>query len=358
MHPLDLNPLLDEVSSLTAGNRQGGVADCGNSPKNLSNGHLPFGIKPSPEKHTQEDNEEEEIVNPASVGKAGTATLESVQVGTTKVPANGNDDFTLVTRKRRRLKIKVQGKQRFHNRQPSTANRTGHKPDSNAQGTPTKTSSDPVIQRKMSDLHNNFVSSQKPTRRALSDVTNNRNLNPAKGNRNQNSPSQSHLPPWPNVPQSVIPKSAQANPSSSSGKPTRNRHNPQKPTATKASPQVNNSVNMFAALDSDMCELVDDPLGNQIGVDGNDPNKFYEFSVDSIAKVLKFNPSSLSIPRVNDMDLDLGEFSVHETPSDDEIPDFDITNAQKKAISSSLEKFGAVKVVDQANWVQGGMGVL
>ncbi|KAI3777940.1 hypothetical protein L1987_47743 [Smallanthus sonchifolius] len=85
----------------------------------------------------------------------------------------------------------------------------------------------------------------------------------------------------------------------------------------------------------------------------DDQIKFYELSEDTIANVLNFKPSSLTIPLVNDMNLDLGESLGQEVPYDDEVPDFDISNAQKKAISSRLEKFGAVKAVDQPDWSQG-----
>ncbi|KAI3823037.1 hypothetical protein L1987_04462 [Smallanthus sonchifolius] len=108
------------------------------------------------------------------------------------------------------------------------------------------------------------------------------------------------------------------------------------------------SPNRFAALDSDMAAVPCSPNSGS----SDDQEKFYEFSEETIANVLNCDPSSLTIPRVNDMDLDLGENLVQDDVSEDEIPDFDITNAQKKAISNSLEKVGAVKAGDQANWSQ------
>ncbi|KAI3786258.1 hypothetical protein L1987_39815 [Smallanthus sonchifolius] len=109
------------------------------------------------------------------------------------------------------------------------------------------------------------------------------------------------------------------------------------------------SQNRFTALDSVMADCPDEPQCYS----NEDQVKFYEFTEDTITNVLNFKPSSLSIPRVNDMNLDLGESLGQEIPSDDEVPNFDISNAQKKAISSSLEKYGAVKAGDQADWSQG-----
>ncbi|KAI3773230.1 hypothetical protein L1987_47754 [Smallanthus sonchifolius] len=112
---------------------------------------------------------------------------------------------------------------------------------------------------------------------------------------------------------------------------------------------VLSTANRFAALDSVM---IDCPGGPHYNLSENH-TKFYEFTEDTIENVLRFKPSNLSIPRVNDSNLDLGESLGQDVPSDEDMPDFDITNAQKKAISSKLEKYGAVKAEDQVDWSQG-----
>ncbi|KAI3810762.1 hypothetical protein L1987_20384 [Smallanthus sonchifolius] len=154
-------------------------------------------------------------------------------------------------------------------------------------GTQPNTSSDPKIQRKMGDLHNRYVSIQKPKRNVLTDVTNNRGPH-------------------------VVPVS-----------------------------------NPFVALDTEMSDL---DKGNNADFNDcvmNDAG-FFELNVESIKNVLKGNPASLTVPRVHDL-----SHSEEDSPSDEDIFDFDITNAQKLAISRSLEKFGSVKASDQANWSPG-----
>ncbi|KAI3685909.1 hypothetical protein L1987_79578 [Smallanthus sonchifolius] len=235
---------------------------------------------------------------------------------------NGNEGFTTVTRKRRRLKIKVQGKQLVQNRQNSVTKRIGQKGEIANQGPPPSTSSDPLIQRKMNDLHKNFIASSNHNRRDSADGTNNHNpTHPDKGKKTHHT---SIRPP--HIPSSTthyIPKHPNpSNPPSNKPNPPRKNQSSPKPSAAIAASRMVSTANRFTVLDSVMTDCTTGPHCNP----SEDQTKFYEFSKDTIE---------------NDMTTDV------------DIPDFDITNAQKKAIASRLEKFGAVKAVDQEDWSQG-----
>ncbi|KAI3675004.1 hypothetical protein L1987_84584 [Smallanthus sonchifolius] len=173
------------------------------------------------------------------------------------------------------------------------------------------------------------------------------------GGKEKENPSHFHSLPIPSITPLYIPKHPHtvnpSNPPSNKPNPPRKPQSSPKPTAAIAASQVVNTTNRFTALDSVMTDC---PIGPHCNP-SEDQIKFYEFSEDTIENVLKFKPSALSIPRVNDSNLDLGESLGQDMPTDDDIPDFDITNAQKKAIASRLEKFGAVKAVDQEDWSQG-----
>ncbi|KAI3684050.1 hypothetical protein L1987_84573 [Smallanthus sonchifolius] len=67
----------------------------------------------------------------------------------------------------------------------------------------------------------------------------------------------------------------------------------------------------------------------------------------------KFNPSKLTVPRIHDLSPVLDDPDTMEEMGEEDVPDFNITNAQKQAICNSLMKYGAVKADDQANWELG-----
>ncbi|KAI3727424.1 hypothetical protein L1987_67238 [Smallanthus sonchifolius] len=202
----------------------------------------------------------------------------------------------------------------------------GQKNDSKPQGKPPSTSSDPIIQRKMNDMHKNYIAANIQNRRALNDVTNNRGTShPDKGKRTQHTSISNTPNPQPSLPSSpkqLVHQHKQA--PSKPKNPNNTKNNPNLP-ADVGNSYLDSSHNRFAALDSDMADYPDGhqchPMEDQV--------KFYEFSEETIANVLNFKPSSLSIPRVNDMDLDLGESQVQNIPMDDEVPDFDIPNEKK-----------------------------
>ncbi|KAI3711502.1 hypothetical protein L1987_70039 [Smallanthus sonchifolius] len=265
---------------------------------------------------------------------------------------NGNEGFTTVTKKRRRLKIKVQGKQIAHNRQNNLTKKIGQNGGISNQGNTPSTSSDPAIQRKMNDLHKQFIDSSNRNPKTLKGVTNNRKpIPPEKGNKTQhNSYSHPHIPsPTPKFNPKPPHTAKQTKPSARKPIPPINLvSSPIRSTASAVAP-VLSTANRFAALDSVMTDCTSGPHCNL----SENQTKFYEFTEDTIENVLKFKPSNLSIPRVNDSNLNLGESLGQDVPSDEDMPDFDITNAQKKAISSRLEKYGAVKAEDQVDWSQG-----
>ncbi|KAI3814428.1 hypothetical protein L1987_14068 [Smallanthus sonchifolius] len=314
MLPVDLNPRFDELTG-PKGNYQRQMGE------NCSN---------PPEIPTQVVGNDEQLV-----------TQE-----------NGNEGFTTVTRKRRRLKIKVQGKQLVQNRQNSVTKRIGQKGEIANQGPPPSTSSDPVIQRKMNDLHKNFIASSNHNRRDSTDGTNNRNpTHPDKGKKTHHTSIRPlHIPSStthyiPKHPHTANP----SNPPSNKPNPPRKPQSSPKPSAAIAASRMVSIANRFTVLDSVMTDCTTGPHCNP----SEDQTKIYEFSEDTIENVLKFKPSALSIPRVNDSNLDLGESLGQDMTTDVDIPDFDITNAQKKVIASRLEKFGVVKAVDQEDWSQG-----
>ncbi|KAI3805712.1 hypothetical protein L1987_28330 [Smallanthus sonchifolius] len=141
-----------------------------------------------------------------------------------------------------------------------------------------------------------------------------------------------------------------------SGKLVSAQHYQQKsplPPAPRNDVSVIHTSNPFDVLDEDMLDANKsagaDPDEEALGVG----EKFYELSSDSIAKVLNFNPSKLTVPRIHDLPHVQDDPDFMDEMCEEEIPDFNITNAQKQGICNSLTRFGAVKADDQANWEQG-----
>ncbi|KAI3800249.1 hypothetical protein L1987_28335 [Smallanthus sonchifolius] len=202
----------------------------------------------------------------------------------------------------------------------------------------------------MGELHQKFVKSKIPNHRVLNDVTN-----------SHNKPSQPYAPnrkPNPNLPSPAISQTLPSNSAQpkSSGKKTtahKNQNLSQQFFASSDDLTGISTSNPFAALDVDMPDIdkvavAASDIGD-LGVAG----KFYELTSESIAKVLHFNTSKLTVPRIHDLSPDSDEpFSMDEM-CDEEVPDFNITNAQKQAICNSLMKYGVVKADDQANWEHG-----
>ncbi|KAI3805717.1 hypothetical protein L1987_21600 [Smallanthus sonchifolius] len=267
--------------------------------------------------------DEEKIIPAPAATTHVPAQREVVKEGNMETQGNDKEGFTTVTKKRRRIKIKMQGKQGIQGRHVRENKKTEQPKGNNTQRTTPNTSSDPNIQRKMSYLHSNFIAVNNQNHRAQR----NNSLTRTHPNSVNGKSAQNHNPHIPSsTPGTSQKHSHHGNPlNPPSRKPSlpKKHLNHSSPPTTGTQLQQNNSNNKFAALDTDMAVTSDGPDCNP----SDDQDTFYEFSEDTIANVLNFNPSSLVVPRVNDMDLDLGETEVHDVPSDDEVPDFDITNA-------------------------------
>ncbi|KAI3675003.1 hypothetical protein L1987_84583 [Smallanthus sonchifolius] len=107
--------------------------------------------------------------------------------------------------------------------------------------------------------------------------------------------------------------------------------------------------NPFTALDEEMPDIDKVAVATSDIGDLSVAGKFYELTYESIAKVLHFNTSKLTVPRIHDLSTDSDEPVSMDEMCDEEVPDFNFTNAQKQAICNSLMKYGAVKAEDQAN---------
>ncbi|KAI3688430.1 hypothetical protein L1987_82143 [Smallanthus sonchifolius] len=202
----------------------------------------------------------------------------------------------------------------------------------------------------MGELHQQFEKSKMPNHRGLNDVTNihKKPQQPKAPNRNPN-------PIFPPVTISQPNPSSSAQPNKS-GKLVSAQQYQQKsplPPAPRNDVSIIHTSNPFDVLDEDMLDANKSagavPDEEALGVG----EKFYELSSDSIAKVLNFNPSKLTVPRIHDLPQDQDDPDFIDEMCEEEIPDFNITNAQKQAICNSLTRFGAVKADDQANWEQG-----
>ncbi|KAI3823032.1 hypothetical protein L1987_10635 [Smallanthus sonchifolius] len=199
-----------------------------------------------------------------------------------------DEGFTVVTKKRRKLKLKVNGR-RTQNRGVIPPKGEESKTVGANQNDQPNSSSDPKIQRKIGELHNNFVAGQKPKKSALSAGSNN-------SGTHRKSMSSTHQPSIPNRFHS--PKTTTNTPKTSlTPKPITqtNTRACSQPSAAAPDPQRVSTSNPFAVLDVEMCDL--------------DKGK-----------------------NVECIDCDM-----HESA----------------AISKSLEKFGSVKASDQANWSPG-----
>ncbi|KAI3775639.1 hypothetical protein L1987_50220 [Smallanthus sonchifolius] len=123
---------------------------------------------------------------------------------------------------------------------------------------------------------------------------------------------------------------------------------PGKDAGVIPAPEEVTTNNQFLVLDSIMDDLEKDERVGDKDLEMDDSMEFFELNRGTIKNVLKVNPKSLDFPGRNEANVTLDINS-----SDDEVPDFDITNAQKLAIMKRLEKFGSVKASAQANWDQG-----
>ncbi|KAI3677370.1 hypothetical protein L1987_86996 [Smallanthus sonchifolius] len=168
----------------------------------------------------------------------------------------------------------------------------------------------------------------------------------------KNQPTAPNRKPSPNNPTPAITQPQPRNPAQP--KPLGKKVIVQKPQAVSSQPFVSrdelkgfSTSGLFAVLDVDMSDVDKNIVIASDDGDMSESDKFYEFSSESIANVLHFNPSKLTVPRLHDQSPDPDDPVIMDVACDDEIPDFNITNAQKQAISNSLVKYGAVKADDQ-----------
>ncbi|KAI3773228.1 hypothetical protein L1987_47752 [Smallanthus sonchifolius] len=258
-----------------------------------------------------------------------------------------------VTKKHRRTKVKIISNNLSQNRGKIIVNNKVPKSRDSPIVSAPGSSSDPIIQKKMGELHQKFEKSKMPQLRMQNVVPNNQ-TNPIQPNAPNRKASPKFPPSTTSLPQPRIPaqpkfagkNASVVHPQSVShqyvahgdgvaGIPTSNPF-----TALDVDmPDAGNSGNM------DVAALADEGINEAI--------KFYEFSPENIADVLHFNPSKLTVPRIHDLSQPPDEPILMDEISDEEIPDFNITNAQKIAICESLEKYGAVKADVQANWEHG-----
>ncbi|KAI3716402.1 hypothetical protein L1987_67252 [Smallanthus sonchifolius] len=284
---------------------------------------------------------EEEMKGPAQEAKDKNNNKGVGLNSATNVNTPDDEGFTVVTKKRRKLKLKVNGR-RTQYRGAIPPNGEESKTIGVDQGDQPNTSSDLKIQRKMGELHNRFVAVQKPKRSNLSAVTNNSGIH----RKSMPSTLQPSIPnrfhsPKPNL---NIPKPS-LNPKPIT-KPNTRAFSSQ-PTAAVPDPPGVSTSNPFAVLDVEMCDFEKGKNVESIDCDMHESG-FFELNEESIKNILKVNPNSLNVPHVHDMTT-----SIEDHSSDDDFYDFDITNGQKAAISKSLEKFGSVKASNQANWSPG-----
>ncbi|KAI3743662.1 hypothetical protein L1987_61373 [Smallanthus sonchifolius] len=297
------------------------------------------------------------IPKPAVVLAEKNAPISTFQESNVEQPQyseeNKNPDeegFVMVSRKHRRPKVKILNNPNGHSKGKKVVIIKGPKVGGKHSVSVPRSSSEPIIQKKMGELHQQFEKSKMPNHRGLNDVTNSHKKphQPKAPNRNPN-------PIFPPV------SISQPNPSSSaqpnkSGKLVSAQQYQQKsplPPAPRNDVSIIHTSNPFDVLDEDMLDANKSagavPDEEALGVG----EKFYELSSDSIAKVLNFNPSKLTVPRIHDLPQDQDDPDFIDEMCEEEIPDFNITNAQKQAICNSLTRFGAVKADDQANWEQG-----
>ncbi|KAI3830315.1 hypothetical protein L1987_04453 [Smallanthus sonchifolius] len=252
-----------------------------------------------------------------------------------------DEGFTIVTKKRRKLKLKVNGRRtQYRGAIPPKGEES--KTVGVDQGDQPNTSSDPKIQTKMGELHNRFVAVQKPKRSALSAVTNNSGTHRKSmpSTLQPSIPNRFHSPkPTLNIPKPSLNPKPITQPNT--------RAFSSQPTAAVPDPRGVSTSNPFAVLDVEMCDFEKGKNVESIDCDIHESG-FFELNAESIKNILKVNPNSLNVSRVHDMTT-----SIEDHSSDDDFYDFDITNGQKATISKSLEKFGSVKASDQANWSPG-----
>ncbi|KAI3759845.1 hypothetical protein L1987_50227 [Smallanthus sonchifolius] len=263
---------------------------------------------------------------------------------------SAEEGFVMVTRKHRRPKVKILSNPLGQNRGKKVINSKGPKSVGTPKESVPSSSSDPIIQKKMGELHQKFEKSKMSSHRVLNDVTN-----------SHKKPTQPYAPirkPSPNIPTPAITQPQPKNPAQP--KPSGKKVTVQKPQSVSSQSFVVRdelkgipTSNPFAALDVDMSDVDKNNVVASDDGDMSESNKFYEFSSESIANVLHFNPSKLNVPRLHDLSPDPDDPVNMDVACDDEIPDFNITNAQKQAISNSLVKYGAVKADDQVNWEHG-----
>ncbi|KAI3675005.1 hypothetical protein L1987_84585 [Smallanthus sonchifolius] len=279
----------------------------------------------------------EGLTNPAHGQISGTHLLN---------PSGVNDGFVMVTRKHRRPKVKILSNSLGQNRGKKGVNNKGPK----SGGTPIESgpssSSDPIIQKKMGELHQKSEKSKMPNNRVLNDVTN--------SHKKPTHPYAPYRKPSPSCP---IPANSQPQPrNSAQPKPSGKKVTAHKPQSVSTQSPVSrveltdiSTNNPFASLDVDM-PYVDKIAGTASDV-GNisEADKLYEFSPETIANVLQFNPSKLTVPRIHDLSPDPDEPVIMDVVYDEEVPDFNITNAQKQAICNSLEKYCNTPTRDRAD---------
>ncbi|KAI3811865.1 hypothetical protein L1987_16561 [Smallanthus sonchifolius] len=267
-----------------------------------------------------------------------------------EVKSPGEEGFVMVSRKHRRPKVKIMNNSNGQIRGKKVVNNKGPKLGDKQYETGPRSSSEPIIQKKMGELHQQFKKTKMPSHRALNDGTNS-HKKPLQPNISKRKPNPNLSPP------SISQPSPNNHAQSKTAGKNLTAHNFQPMSIQSPVPRNVGSViptsNPFDVLDVDMSDADKGVAATPDGGDLRGVDKFYELSSDSIATVLNFNPSKLTVPRIHDLPPVQDDPDTMEEMGEEDVPDFNITNAQKKAICNSLIKYGAVKADVQANWEHG-----
>ncbi|KAI3677392.1 hypothetical protein L1987_87019 [Smallanthus sonchifolius] len=181
-------------------------------------------------------------------------------------------------------------------------------PNTNVWNRDSSSSSDPIIQQKMGEMHQQFEKSKTHSNRVVTEDT------------------YSHKKPPTPIPLSATP-------------------NLTGPAPTVPNPSPENLPNLSPVWKLSLFKLCSLSPPSQVI---SEPNHVVSPQVTLLLPLMR-----ICAPRIHDLASDQHVSASTDGVGDDEIPDFNITNAQKKAISCSLEKYGAIKADDQVNWEQG-----